>query len=226
MAAARQQLASGQFSTALLALSMWYEDPSLAPEDHQQLVGLLDQVAGSAIYSRQHLLEPAHVVTAGESLQEVAARYKVPAGLLAKINGVAVDDPLTAGQELKVVRGPFYGVIDTNQQILTLWVANRYAGRFPAHVGPEFEQIVGTFVVKQKMRTHPAHDNQPFIQLGMGYPGEQPPTPTVHQLAIAGMANPEDARGGQVAGRVGVSTRDADDLVDILSEGSRITIRR
>jgi LysM repeat protein len=226
MTAARDQLNSGQFSTALLALSLWYDDPSLSTQDHNDLVALLDQVAGSAIYSRQHLLEPAHVVTAGEILDDIAARYKVPAGLLAKINGVAGDAPLTAGQELKVVRGPFYGVIDTDQKTLTLWVANRYAGRFTAHVGPEFEQIVGTFVVKNKIRTHPANDGQPYIQLGLGYPGETPPSPAAHQLSIAGMLSPADAGRGELPGRVGVSTKDADDLIDILSEGSRITIRR
>jgi len=226
MTAARDQLNSGQFSTALLALSLWYEDPSLSTQDHNDLVALLDQTAGSAIYSRQHLLEPAHVVTAGEKLEDIAARYKVPVGLLAKVNGVAAGAPLTAGQELKVVRGPFYGVIDTDQKTLTLWVANRYAGRFTANVGPEFEQIVGTFVVQNKIRTHPANDGQPYIQLGMGYPGEAPPSPAAHQLSIAGMLNPAAAGRGEVPGRVGVSTKDADDLIDILSEGSRITIRR
>ncbi|NIL96170.1 MAG: hypothetical protein GTO53_02455 [Planctomycetales bacterium] len=226
MTAAREQLNSGQFSTALLALTLWYEDPNLSTADHNELVTLLDQAAGTAIYSRQHLLEPAHVVTAGEKLADIAAGYNVPPGLLAKINGVGVGQPLTAGLELKVVRGPFYGVIDTDQGILTLWVANRYAGRFPTTLGPEFEQIVGTFVVKNKVLAHPAHDDQPAIQLGMGYAGEAPPTPTAHQLFIAGMQNPADASRGEVPGRVGVSTRDAGDLIDILSEGSQITIRR
>ncbi len=46
-----------------------------------------------------------HVVRAGESLSSVAALYGVPAGILAGLNGVERDAPLTVGQTL-VVRYP------------------------------------------------------------------------------------------------------------------------
>lgn len=46
-----------------------------------------------------------HVVRAGETVSSVAARYGVPAGILAGVNGVAPDAPLAVGQTL-VVRHP------------------------------------------------------------------------------------------------------------------------
>ena len=46
-----------------------------------------------------------HVVRAGETVSSVAARYGVPAGILAGVNGVAPDAPLAVGQTL-VVRRP------------------------------------------------------------------------------------------------------------------------
>lgn len=46
-----------------------------------------------------------HVVRAGETVSSVAARYGVPAGILAGINGVVPDAPLAVGQTL-VVRHP------------------------------------------------------------------------------------------------------------------------
>lgn len=41
-----------------------------------------------------------HVVRAGETVSSVAARYGVPAGILAGVNGVAPDAPLAVGQTL------------------------------------------------------------------------------------------------------------------------------
>ena len=46
-----------------------------------------------------------HVVRAGETVSSVAARYGVPAGILAGVNGVAPDAPLAVGQTL-VIRHP------------------------------------------------------------------------------------------------------------------------
>lgn len=46
-----------------------------------------------------------HVVRAGETVSSVAARYGVPAGILAGVNGIAPDAPLAVGQTL-VVRRP------------------------------------------------------------------------------------------------------------------------
>ena len=46
-----------------------------------------------------------HVVRAGETVSSVAARYGVPAGILAGVNGIAPDAPLAVGQTL-VVRHP------------------------------------------------------------------------------------------------------------------------
>lgn len=46
-----------------------------------------------------------HVVRAGETVSSVAARYGVPVGILAGVNGIAPDAPLAVGQTL-VVRHP------------------------------------------------------------------------------------------------------------------------
>ena len=45
-----------------------------------------------------------HVVRAGETVSSVAARYGVPAGILAGVNGVAPDAPLAVGQTLVIRR--------------------------------------------------------------------------------------------------------------------------
>ena len=72
-------------------LSRWYDDPNLNPQEQQHLNELLDQLAGTVIYSTQNLMEPACEVQQGETLERIAQRYNVPWQLLAKINGI--DDP-------------------------------------------------------------------------------------------------------------------------------------
>lgn len=223
---ARSQLQQGQMATALLTLSIWYEDPRIQAKQHEQLTNLLDRIAGSVIYSRKHLIEPAYRVRQGESLQQIANIHKIPEGLLRKINQIENRAAISPGQELKVVRGPFNATINSKKQQLTLWLGGRYAGRFTLVLGPEFEQIVGPFVVQDKTRMHRNHDNQPWIQLGPGYGLGAAPVSSGPQLGIAGMVNTGQVIPGDRPGRIGVSSRDADDLFDILSQGSKVTIRR
>jgi len=226
MNSAKSQLAQGQLSTALLTLSIWYEDPRLQPMQQDELTQLLDQVAGSVIYSKKHLVEPAYTVGQGETLEQIAETYRVSSGLLAKINGIQNPATLTAGSQLKVVRGPFNATINGEKSELTLWLSGKYAGRFTLAMGPEFEGIVGPFVVQEKARGHAEHNHQTWIQLTPGYGNGSNSANTGPKVGIAGMQHPEQAKQGTVPGHIGVSIRDADDLFDILSQGSKVTIQR
>ena len=92
---------------ALFALTVWYGEPSLNAEQNQRCVNLLDQLAGSVIYSQDSFMEPAYVVQEGETIEDIAAKYSVPLEFLARINGVEPPYQLYPGETLKVVRGPF-----------------------------------------------------------------------------------------------------------------------
>jgi hypothetical protein len=127
---AQKMLNSGNIVDALRELSRWYGHPVVQPEEQSALVELLGQLAGSVIYSRQHWLLPAYVVRSGDTLESIAAQYDLPWQLLAKINGIKNSSDLAAGQELKVIRGPFQGQLDLQQQWLTVFVDRMYAGRF------------------------------------------------------------------------------------------------
>ena len=223
---AKIQLQQGQLATALLTLSIWYEDPRLNASQQDELTQLLDRVAGSVIYSRKHLIEPAYTVKQGETLEKIAQAHRVPVGLLVKINGIQNPQNLTTGQQLKVVRGPFNATVNGEKSELTLWLGGRYAGRFQLVMGPEFQSIVGPFVVHQKTRAHPEHGNRPWIRLSPGYEISENLQPSNPQIGFAGMHQPEAVSQGSVPGQIGVSVEDADDLYDILSQGSKVTIQR
>jgi len=223
----QRQLEQGDVASAHLELSRWYDDPRLSAIEHQDLMRILDRVAGSVIYSNQHnLLVPAYVVQPGDTLQSIAEKFQVPWQLLAKINGV---DPtqLPLGAELKVVPGPFDVVIDLDEFLLTLYVQGRYAGRFRIGVGQEQSTPVGEYVVQQKLEnpiyygpdqqiaaddpTNPLGER--WIDLGNGF-------------GIHGTNNPESIGKAESRGCVRLSPADVADVYDILSVGSRVVIRR
>jgi hypothetical protein len=225
--AARHELDAGRLSEAHSQLSRWYDDPNLTPQEQQHLIELLDQLAGSVIYSTQNLMEPACEVQQGDTLERIAQRYNVPWQLLAKINGIEDPHSLRPGERLKVVRGPFSAVISLEKHTLTLMLANAYAGRFVIGVGQDFPPPEGQYFVKEKLvdpvyygagrtieRGDPAN---PLGRRWLGLGG---------QIGIHGTNDPRNVGQNGVPGSISLADRDVDDVFDILSEDSKVVIRR
>ncbi|QDV46346.1 L,D-transpeptidase catalytic domain [Stieleria neptunia] len=215
----------GQLKEALATLSVFYGMPNLSPDQRQQLLSRLDPLAREVIYSRRHLLEPPHRVTASETLVEIADKYEVPSQLLANIN--QVDDPVTVlpGTELKIVRGPFRAEVDLTGQQLTLFLGDLYAGRFEIGVGNDPAPKPGTYTVQEKQTSHVYYDRS-----GVPVPAGSPDNPYGKmwldlggQISIHG--SPNTVQPTQ-AGCISVAGDYADDIYGILSQGSSVTIRR
>ncbi len=226
--AARRDLETGQMAGALRQLSAHYDSPQLSPAEQQQLRQLLDQVAGTVVYSTQHLLEVPYEVQPGERLEDIAARYEVPWQLLAKINGI--DDPqsLRPGERLKVVRGPFCAVISLEKREMTLMLADgSYAGRFAIGIGREHPPREGVFNVSDKRM------NPPYQGVDRAIPPGDANNPLGHywiglgpELGIHGTNQPENIGRTDLPGSISMGPRDVADVFDILSVGSKVTIRR
>jgi hypothetical protein len=191
---------------------------------------LLSQLAGSVIWDGQaHRLEPAYIVQAGETLQDIGEKYDVPWQLLAKINGVADPAALQAGQELKVLRGKFSALVDLSERTMTLMLDRRYAGKFAVDLDVTTAIEEGQWNVDQKLLT-PA---------GGSVYGQASGAAEDRSLLLANAANPtapaavvrgpgnSDPASPQPPGRViRLKSSDVGDVYDILSVGSRVTIRR
>jgi LysM repeat protein len=224
------ELERGELAQALLRLSDWYGDPSLTPEERQEVDTLLSQLAGSVIWEGPpaHRLEPAHVVQAGETLQDIGQKYDVPWQLLAKINGMQESAALQPGQELKVIRGKFSAIVDLSERTMTLMLDRRYAGKFGIEVDPATAIEEGQWAVDQKLLT-PA---------GGGVYGQASaaedhsllltnPANSTAQAAVLRGPGSSDPASPQPPGRViRLKSTDVNDVYDILSVGSRVTIRR
>ena len=214
-------LREGHLAEGLQRLTLFYDDPQLKPEETKQLNDLLGRLAGTVVYSRQHLLVPPYEIKQGDRLETIANEYQVPAALLAKINGIGDPDHLTAGNKLKVIRGPFNAFVNLNKREVTLVVQQCYAGRFKlVGMGKDAAALNGTYKVDRKSldpRYHPpseaARQALPLIHHWVDF-GDG--------FGFCGLADPnvaDDPRG------LTLSSRDAEDLFDILSVGSSIIVR-
>jgi hypothetical protein len=221
-----QLLSQDRLVEAHRELSRWYADPRIAASQ-QQVQELLDQLAGTIIYSRESLMDPAYEVQPGDTLERIAGRYQVPWQLLAKINGIGDPNSLRSGERLKVVRGPFSADVDVSRFRLTLWLGDLYAGSFPIGLGGDHSLADGVFAVEQKVQNPTYYGPEGVIA------ADDPANPLGErllslgqQLGIHGTNEPQGLGQAGSRGCIRLSARDIDDVYDILSVGSRVTIRR
>lgn len=222
---AREQVAQGRHREALVALTPFYRDPAIPAAEHDELVGWLDALAAKVIYSTQHLMEPPHEVTRGETLYTIGNKYRIPYMLLRNINGVRDNDVLIPGSKLKVLRGPFMAEASLSRKEITVFVQKMYAGRFPFTLGPE-PAPPGEYLVKQK---EPAKE----FASANGTLGPKDPRNPYGGLyidlgnGVSMHSSPGEAYGDQRFGCIQLAPRDAEDLMAILSKDeSTVVIRQ
>ncbi len=225
-AAAQQQIETGHLREALQALSTYHGSRELTAYQHKQLLPVLDYLAGEVVYSRKHYLFEAYTVGPNDSLESIAFQLRVPMQLLANINGIRDTSTLKAGDELKIVQGPFRGEVNVTHKELTLFVGALYAGRFQIELGSEFKSQPGQYSIldKQQDRSYYAADgsiiqggavNNPYGKYWMDLGGNI----SIHTQA-------QDAGIGNAGlGSIKLNPVDARDVFHILSAGSQVTIR-
>jgi hypothetical protein len=222
MDAVQPLLNDGKLAEALRLLTHWYGNPQLTSQDAAQIDDLLGRLAGTVIYSRKHLLLPPYVVQPGDRLQSIAEQYKVPWQLLAKINGIDSPDRLSPGEKIKVIRGPFMAWVNPDKRELTLFVQECYAGRFRlVSVGRDAGQLSGMFDVKEKQLDPSGHipaEAAAAAQLAVHHCVNFGDKMCIR--GVNGSTASDDPRG------LSLESRDAEDVFDILTVGSRVMIRR
>ncbi|MBT4724010.1 MAG: hypothetical protein HOB29_03520 [Planctomycetaceae bacterium] len=225
--AAQQQIQAGHLREALLALSVYYRSPELSAAQHQQLLPVLDYLAGEVIYSQKHYMEPMYAVGLNETIATIAHDHRIPVPLLLNINGIASDTTVTPGTEIKVVRGPFRAQVSLQTNELTLFVGHLYAGRFSIAVANGQSTPAGTYTILDKQL-----DRIFSTRAGTIIPGGHGSNPFGHHwmdlggnVSIHGSAaNAQVPAAG--AGSIGMDPVDARDVFSILSAGSQVTIQR
>ncbi len=222
---AQRKLDEGRLSEVLAELTPWRNAPQLSPEQAGQVQGLLNQLAGTVVYSQQHLLEPPYTVRQGDTLETIGRQYNVPGKLLANINGIRNPQDVQPGQQLKVVRGPFDAEISLDKYELVLTLQGRYAGRFSVGLGRDQQTLAGTHIVREKTDRPPQAGSSPIGTTGN--PATSGPWIGLNgQVGIHGTTNPQDVGRPGGNGWISLANGDLGDVYNILSVGSRVVIRR
>jgi hypothetical protein len=231
---AEEHLQHGDLVESLALLSDWYWDTTLSSEQAARLIEVLDQLAGTVIYSREHLLEPEYQVQPGETLADIAVRYQVPEELLAKINGIALPYAVTSGTVLKVVRGPFRADLSLPDRQLTIFLGRFYAGRFDVLLGRDLPPHDAVYEVAERTDGRSYFDRRMGREVlkgeaenrygdhWLGLRGDQ--ITAGHSVGIHGRPAGSDINDED--GCISLAPHDAEDVHAILSVGSRIQVRR
>ncbi len=222
-------VAANDFHAALKLLSPFYRSEELSGPQRQRLLGWLDALAGKVIFSAEnYLADQPYTVGPNESLPDIAQKWKVPAQLIFNVNRDTVANPaiVSPGTKLKPLPGPFSSEIDLQAGVLTLFLGDLYAGRFPIVVGISGEPKPGDYSVMLKSAEgYTWRDSN-----GVDYP---PGTPQngygENWIGLSGSlcihAIAEDAAAGH-HGCIGLKASDAADVFAILTESSRVKILR
>ena len=231
-AQAQSFLDAGDLGGASTTLTGLYRS-SLSSQDRDRVVTILDQLAGTAIYSGESFLFPAHTVGPQETLATIAQSYQVPEEFLKRVNSLSSNASATAGQPVKVVRGPFRAELDVTRREMTVYLGDHYAGRFNVAIGRDFPAGVTAFVVTEKTGPRGYQDmrtgqmiaagaaNNPIGEFWLGLQAN--PSGTYANLGIHSVGDSVTASDSR--GCLSVSQADAADLQAILSVGSQITVK-
>jgi len=222
-------VAANDFHAALKLLSRFYRSEDLSGPQRQRLLGWLDALAGKVIFSAEnYLADQPYTVGPNESLADIAQKWKVPAQLIFNVNRDTVSNPavVSPGTKLKPIPGPFSSEIDLQAGVLTLFLGDLYAGRFPIVVGISGEPRPGDYSVMLKAAEGFAWRDSNGVDYPPGAPqnGYGP-----NWIGLSGSlcihAIADDAVAGH-HGCIGLKATDAADVFAILSESSRVKILR
>lgn len=147
LAQAAEALQVGNYKEVLEKLSPCYGDPRLTQQESEMLTEILTKAATWAIFDKnQHILEPPYVVRPGDTLEAIAAAYRIPVEFIARVNGLSTAMPLQAGTQLKVLRGPFHANVFLDRYEMLLTLNGLFAVRFWIGVGNDLTQPEGSYV--------------------------------------------------------------------------------
>ncbi len=222
--AANAQIRAGKLLEAHRILSRIYWSN---PELRGQIAQGIKRTADSIYFAAQpHYMEP-YVVESGDQLQRIAGKYQVPWEYLARLNEV---DPhrIRAGRELKVIKGPFSAVVELGDFSLTVHAHGYYVRRYPVGIGRDGATPEGTFRVVNKV-VNPQYTDPD----GRVFDGDDPANPLGERwidlgsgYGIHGTINPKSIGKAESRGCVRLTNADVEEVFDMLSLGSEVTIRR
>ncbi len=197
------------------------------PELRDLIQERLDQTAALIFTTSERQFGPPHFVEYGETLQSIAKQYEVPWEYLSMLNRVT-PEKLQAGQELKVVRGPFGAVVDLQKFTLTVHAQGWYINHYTIGTGRNQKTPLGEFVVREKLENptwynpdggivEPDDPENPLGEywIGLG-----------NHIGIHGTNDPDSIGKAASRGCIHLDDHDIVEVFSLLNSGSKVLIRK
>ncbi len=139
--------ARGDFSEAI--------NLSTDASERAMLRAELTRIGNETIFSSRVLpndpLVDRYVIKPGDSLGKIATAYKVSDDLIARVNGIRDKNRIRAGQAIKIIKGPFRAVVNTEDYSLGLYLGNTFVKQFRVGLGQDESTPRGEWEVATKL---------------------------------------------------------------------------
>ena len=197
------------------------------PEHRHLIQEQIDETAAIIFTTPERQFAEPHFVDYGETLGSIAKKYDVPWQYLARLNRVDPED-LQAGQQLKVVQGPFGAVVDLDEFCLTVHAHGWYVHCYPIGTGAQDGTPTGVFKVEEKLENPTWYNpdggvveaDDPENPLGEFWLG------LGNHIGIHGTIDPDSIGKAISRGCIHLNDGDIDEVFGLLNDGSKVVIRR
>ena len=213
----------------------------LPPDKEAQACSQLAQIADDVIFGpkRDHRdpLVASHVIQPGDTLGKIAKKYHVTDNLLAAINGIQDKNRIRAGQNLKVVQGPFHVKIFKDRLVMQVFLQETFVRQYTVGLGLDHSTPTGEWAVTDKLVNPPYHSprgegiiaaddpDNPLGERWIGLRGISGEAVGQQRYGIHGTHDPSTIGKNESLGCVRMYNEDVEALYDMLvSQHSRVII--
>lgn len=230
---------------AVLSEVLFNYAKDLKPENAAWIRAKLTDINNTYVYGPRNLagddITAIYTVKPGDRVDGIANKFKLPRGILLKINNLSDPRLMRVDQKMKVVLGPIHARVVKHEFRLDLYVQNAngakiYLKSFPVGLGRDDSTPVGRFHIALnngvggKMAkpswtdpvTHqyyaPGDPKNPIGQYWMRLEGLDAVTSTYHGYGIHGTIDPESIGKRESSGCVRLHDADVEEVFGTLYE--------
>jgi len=202
--------------------TLYWKEQELRPLMKRRLEAIAAEIFRDP---HRHVLPP-YLVEPGDTLESIGTKYDIPWQYLGQLNRISPRE-LQAGQELKVIRGPFSAVVDLSRFELTIDVHGYFVHRYKIGIGEGDSTPVGTFEVQEKVE-NPTWYNPDGGQVDK----DDPQNPLGEywiglgdHIGIHGTIDPQSIGTARSRGCIHMRDDDITEVFGLLGTGSTVRIR-
>jgi LysM repeat protein len=160
---------------------------------------LLTRIADDTLFGQRSVtddpLVDSYTVQAGDVLINIGKNCAVPHEVLMFINGISDPGKIRAGQQLKVLRGPFHARIYKSKFRLDIYLQDVYVRSYPVGLGTQNGTPEGVWRVKNRLE-NPTYYPPASAEIKRIVPPDDPTNPLGERWI--GLEGIEGAAAGQV----------------------------